>query len=149
MQKILRGALAAPSLRRTADSLTGLVAMMDVIKKTLLAGVGAAVITKEKVEAALDEFVKQGKVSSTEARAMADKIASEGRREFETLSKQLNDLFREGMAREDKKAQDRLTALEARVAALEQRSNPDAEAPEAESSPVLDATGKAAGGAGV
>jgi polyhydroxyalkanoate synthesis regulator phasin len=114
--------------------------MMDVIKKTLLAGVGAAVITKEKVEAALDEFVKQGKVSSGEARAMAEKIAADGRREFETMSKQLNDLLREGLMREDKKTQDRIQALEARIAALEQRGTAAATAS------VLDATGKAAGG---
>jgi len=52
--------------------------MIDTIKKTLLAGVGAAVVTKDKVEAALEDFVKQGKVSSGEARAMAEKIAAEG-----------------------------------------------------------------------
>jgi polyhydroxyalkanoate synthesis regulator phasin len=113
--------------------------MMDVIKKTLLAGVGAAVITKEKVEAALDEFVKQGKVSSSEARSMAEKIAADGRREFESMSKQLTDLIRDGLAREDKKAQDRISALEARVAALEQQRGATGPA-------VLDATGKAAGG---
>jgi polyhydroxyalkanoate synthesis regulator phasin len=116
--------------------------MMDAIKKTLLAGVGAAVITKEKVEAALDEFVKQGKVSSSEARAMAEKIAADGRREFETMSKQLNDMLREGFIREDKKSQDRISALEARVAALEQRGAANTTA----GAPVLDATGKAAGG---
>lgn len=123
-------------------------AMMDLIKKTLLAGVGAAVVTKERIEATLDEFVKQGKVSSGDARAMADKIATEGRREFEAMSKQLNDLLREGMAREDKRAQDRLTALEARVAALEERATPSTAAKTA-GAPVLDATGRAAGGAGV
>ncbi len=96
--------------------------MIDAIKKTLLAGVGAAVITKEKVEAALDDFVKQGKVSSTEARAMADKIAAVGRREFESLSRELNDRFREAFAGTEKRYQDRLTALEERVAALEEKA---------------------------
>lgn len=94
--------------------------MIDIIKKTLLAGVGAAVITKEKVEAALDDFVKQGKVSSQEARQMAEKIATEGRREFETLSQQLNDMIRDRFTRTDQKFQDRIDALEARMAALEQ-----------------------------
>jgi polyhydroxyalkanoate synthesis regulator phasin len=47
--------------------------MIDVIKKTLLAGVGAAVVTKEKAEAALEDFVRQGKVSSADARIMAEK----------------------------------------------------------------------------
>lgn len=93
--------------------------MIDIIKKTLLAGVGAAIVTKEKVEAALDEFVKQGKVSSAEARAMADKIAADGRREFDILSNELNEKLRDFVSRRDHTVQDRLAALEARVAALE------------------------------
>ncbi len=93
--------------------------MIDIINKTLLAGVGAAVITREKVESALGDFVKQGKVSAAEARAMAEKIAEDGRREFEVLSQELSEKIRDRLAGIDHKAQDRLTALEARVAALE------------------------------
>ena len=126
-----------------------MIAMMDVIKKTLLAGVGAAVITKEKVETALDEFVKQGKVSSNEARQMAEKIAADGRREFETLSKELSDALRERFAREDRKAQERINALEARVAALERNAGLSVTATATTTTTtggatVLDATGKAA-----
>ena len=123
--------------------------MMDVIKKTLLAGVGAAVITKEKVEAALDEFVKQGKVSSHEAREMAEKIAADGRREFEAMSKELNEMLNRRFGREGEKVPDRLAALEARVAALEERAGVSAGAAGdagAGGGTVLDATGKAAGG---
>src|SRR4051812_31956140 len=93
--------------------------MIDVIKKTLLAGVGAAVITKEKVESALGEFVQQGKVSSTEARQMAEKIADQGRREFETMSQQLNDKLREMFTGAERRTQERIPLLEARVTALE------------------------------
>ena len=49
--------------------------MIDLIKKTLLAGVGAAIVTKEKAEHALQDYVKQGKVSAADARAMAERIA--------------------------------------------------------------------------
>lgn len=124
--------------------------MMDVIKKTLLAGVGAAVITKEKVEAALDEFVKQGKVSSTEARQMAEKIASDGRREFETMTKELNEMLRERFTRDDKQTQERYAALEARIAALERRVGGGATsaAGSEEGGTVLDASGKTAGATG-
>ncbi len=93
--------------------------MIELIKKTLLAGVGAAVITKEKVESALEDFVKQGKVSSHEARAMAEKIATDGRREFETMSGELSEKLKEFFARQNHELRDRVTALEARVAALE------------------------------
>jgi polyhydroxyalkanoate synthesis regulator phasin len=104
--------------------------MIDVIKKTLLAGVGAVVITKDKVEAALGEFVQQGKVSSAEARAMADKIADQGRREFETLSHELNEKLREAFTSSQRKTQDRVEALEARVAALERMAAAQTAKPE-------------------
>lgn len=94
--------------------------MIDTIKKTLLAGLGAAVVTKDKVEAALNEFVQQGKLSSAEARAVAEKIAAEGRREFEKRSRQLNELVRERFSGGEQKLLERLEALESRVAALEQ-----------------------------
>lgn len=100
--------------------------MLDTIKKTLLAGVGAAVITKEKVEATLGEFVQQGKLSATEARQMAEKIAEQGRREFETLSNELNEKLREKISGNDQRLQERFAALEARVAALERGAPPPA-----------------------
>lgn len=96
--------------------------MIDAIKKTLLAGVGAAVITKEKVEAALGDFVKEGKMSAAEARAMAEKIAAQGRQEFETFSRDLNDRFKETFSGSERKFSERIAALEARLAALEKEA---------------------------
>ena len=93
--------------------------MIDIIKKTLFAGVGAAVLTKEKVEAALSDFVQQGKVSAAEAKAMAEKVTTEGRQEFEMLSHQLSEKIHEKFSGIDQRAQQRLDALELRVAALE------------------------------
>ena len=95
--------------------------MIDLIKKTLLAGVGAAVVTKEKVEDALGDFVRQGKVSAADARIMAEKIAEQGRKEFETMSQTLGGKIKESLARSDEQTQARLAALEARVQALEQK----------------------------
>jgi len=103
--------------------------MIDTIKKTLLAGVGAAVVTKEKVETALGDFVKQGKVTSTEARAMAEKIAAEGKKEFETLSAELNDKIKDVLSGLTRSTQDRLAALEARVEALEHKHAGKAKGP--------------------
>jgi polyhydroxyalkanoate synthesis regulator phasin len=95
--------------------------MIDSIKKTILAGVGAAVATREKVQAGLEDLVRQGKITAEDARATAEKIAQEGRREFEAASERIGDNVRELLARADGKFQSRLDALEARVAALEQK----------------------------
>jgi polyhydroxyalkanoate synthesis regulator phasin len=93
--------------------------MIETIRKTLLAGLGAAVVTKEKVQAGLEDFVKQGKVTAADARAMAEKIAEEGRREFEDASEKLGDMVRELLANADSKYLARIEALEERVDALE------------------------------
>ena len=93
--------------------------MIDLIKKSILAGVGAAVVTKEKVEEALEEFVREGKVTTKDARTMAEKIAEQGRREFDEVCAKLGAKLRDATARGEESAQARLTALEQRVRVLE------------------------------
>jgi polyhydroxyalkanoate synthesis regulator phasin len=93
--------------------------MIDAIKKTLLAGVGVTVVTKDKIEAALSEYVAKGKVSADEARATAHRIAEEGRREWETTSAELSKKFETLMTRANFAPRSEVQALEARVKQLE------------------------------
>ncbi len=93
--------------------------MIDLIKKTLLAGVGAAVVTKDKIEGALDDFVRQGKVNAQDARIIADKIAEQGRKEFDELATDLNSRISGLLDRTNSETNARLAALEERVKVLE------------------------------
>ena len=93
--------------------------MIDLLKKTLLAGVGAAVITKDKIEDTLDGFVKQGKVNAQDARIMADKIAEQGRKEFDDLAGDLGDRINEKLNRAKSDHEARIAALEERIRVLE------------------------------
>ena len=95
--------------------------MIDTIKKALLAGVGATVVTKEKIEEALDDWIRQGKLSADDAKLMAARIAEVGRREFDTVSAELAGKVRETLAKVDLGHQARLDALEARLRALEEK----------------------------
>ena len=95
--------------------------MIDLIKKTLLAGVGAAVITKEKLEDTLDDFVRQGKVQAADARIIADKIAEQGRKEFDDASRAIGAKLHEMFDRRDQQTEARLAELEARVRSLEEK----------------------------
>lgn len=93
--------------------------MIDLIRKTVLAGVGAAVLTKEKVEASLSDLVEKGRISADEAKATAEKIADDGKREFENVSKEVqksvSDLLEQvGIGKKDK-----VDDLEKRLLALE------------------------------
>ena len=38
--------------------------MLDILKKTILAGIGATVTTKERVESVLEDLVEKGKIST-------------------------------------------------------------------------------------
>jgi polyhydroxyalkanoate synthesis regulator phasin len=115
--------------------------MIDTVKKALLAGVGAAVVTKDKIEKALEEFVRQGKVSADEARALAERIAEDGRREFEQVSESVSSKVRELMRSKEEVLQARLATIEERLAALEGKS-PAAQA--AEAAPAAPADGETA-----
>lgn len=100
--------------------------MIDLIKKSVMAGIGAAVVTKEKVEEALGDFVRQGKLSAADAAIMAEKIADQGRREFDELGTKLSAKFKEFNAKADEKTQAQLAALEQRVRVLEEKLAPPA-----------------------
>src|SRR5580704_6630508 len=96
--------------------------MIDLIKKSLLVGAGAAAVTKEKVEQALDEFVRQGKLTASDARLMADKIVEQGRREFDEACVKLGGKLKDFTARAEESTAARLTALEQRVRVLEEKT---------------------------
>lgn len=93
--------------------------MIDLIKKTLLAGVGAAVVTKEKIEDTLNDYVRQGKVKAEDARIIADKIAEQGRKEFEDVSRTLAAKLSDVVSRGGEKTDERIAALEQRIRDLE------------------------------
>ncbi len=61
--------------------------MIDLIKKTLLTGVGLAVMTKDKVEELGRDLVSQAKLSETEGREFVDNLVKQSesaRGEFES-----------------------------------------------------------------
>jgi len=96
-----------------------LICPRDFIKKGMLAGVGAAVVSKETAEKALNELVEKGKISTSEAREMADKIVDQGREEYEKSRDEMQNWFEEMLHRGNVASQKDFVALEARVAALE------------------------------
>lgn len=93
--------------------------MKDLLKRTILAGIGATVVTKEALEKVLGELVEKGRISAQEANQMAEKISEEGRREFERTRQDLSDWMEEWMKKAPLVRREELTALAARVQALE------------------------------
>lgn len=95
------------------------VTMFDTIKKALLAGVGAAVLTKEKLDDSLQDFVRQGRISAADARVLAHRLARDGRREFLAATTEAGGKIKQVIAQADQKTQARIDQLLARVEKLE------------------------------
>jgi len=59
--------------------------MFEVIRKTVLAGIGAVVLTKEKAEGLVDELIRRGEVASEERPKVVQELltkAAEMRKEW-------------------------------------------------------------------
>ncbi|MFO8027851.1 MAG: hypothetical protein R6U56_09330 [Opitutales bacterium] len=87
----------------------------------MLAGVGLAVVTKEKVLESLDELVERGKLTREEAAEMSDKILEEGKVETEKARTEASKLFNDMLQRANVVTRDQYDELLARVTELEGR----------------------------
>jgi len=85
----------------------------------MLAGLGVAVVTKDKVLESLDELVEKGKLSKEEAAAMSEKIVEEGKNETEKAKVEASKLFNEMLSRANLVSKEKFEALAARVTDLE------------------------------
>ncbi len=95
--------------------------MIDLFKKAVAAGIGVAVVTKEKVQSTLDELVEKGRISAEEAKQLGDRILAEGEAETEKAKVEANQFFNDLLHKANLATSQDLAALEARIRDLEGR----------------------------
>jgi len=95
--------------------------MIDFVKKGMLAGVGLAVVTKEKVIDSLDELVEAGRLSKVDAMAAANKIVDEASQTSQGAKQEASHFFNDLLKRANLVTRDQYDALERRVVELEGR----------------------------
>jgi polyhydroxyalkanoate synthesis regulator phasin len=100
--------------------------MLELIKKGLLAGLGAAVVTKEKVQEATRLLVQEGKISTEEAEKVAEELIKSGEQQWQDINAKIAETFKKWSEnvdfvrnREFQELKSRLEALEQRVSVLE------------------------------
>ncbi len=59
--------------------------MLELSRKLLLAGIGAAVLTKEKIEGIVRELIKQGEISKEEGIKLVKEVLQKGEEMQKTL----------------------------------------------------------------
>ena len=65
--------------------------MIELVKKTLLTGVGVAALTKEKIEEIAKDFVEKGKMTEQEGRTLVDDLVLRSEESRVELQKQIEE----------------------------------------------------------
>lgn len=60
-------------------------AIRDLIERTFLAGMGAAALTKDRVQELVEDLVRRGQLSSDEGRDVMDRLVARSREEARTV----------------------------------------------------------------
>lgn len=94
-------------------------AIKDVLRKGLLTGLGAALLTHERIQQTLDSLVQEGKVTADEARRMTEELVGKGRQEFKDLQERVLETVHKGLHEIDLVTGKEREALEMRIHGLE------------------------------
>ena len=95
--------------------------MFEMIRKSLLASLGAAVVTKEKVEEATKRFVDEGKISREEAERLANELVESGQHQWDDIQDKITETVRKGLDTFDIGSKQEFRELKERVDGLEKR----------------------------
>lgn len=95
--------------------------MLEFIKKGLLAGLGVAVVTKEKVQEATRILVQEGKISTEEAEKVAEELIKSGEQQWQEINAKISESFKRWSENVDFVRNGEFQDLKSRLEALEQR----------------------------
>jgi polyhydroxyalkanoate synthesis regulator phasin len=71
------------------------VEMFELLKKTYLAGLGLATLTKDRIEEIVDELVKRGEVAEQDRRKVVDDLLGRAREEQQKLTQKITEVVRD------------------------------------------------------
>ncbi|MDA8354499.1 MAG: polyhydroxyalkanoate synthesis regulator [Firmicutes bacterium] len=95
--------------------------MRDFVKKGFTAGLGLAVISKERAEKTMKDLVKRGEISPQASRELLDKLITRGEQESEQLDRQLRERMKKILNEMEVATQEDLEQLEQHIRILEHR----------------------------
>ena len=92
--------------------------MFDLIKKTLLTGVGLAVMTKDKVEELGKEFASQAKLSELEGKEFVDHLLKQSETARKDFESRINSAVQKAISGLNLASKDEVAKLSAKVEEL-------------------------------
>ncbi|MBW1775327.1 MAG: polyhydroxyalkanoate synthesis regulator [Deltaproteobacteria bacterium] len=94
--------------------------MFDLIKKTMLTGVGLASLTKDKVEKLAKELAKKGKLSEEEGKKLVEDLSKKSEKAKKDLEAQIEGVVKNTMEKMNLATREDMLSLTKRIKKLEQ-----------------------------
>jgi polyhydroxyalkanoate synthesis regulator phasin len=95
--------------------------MSDLFKKAISLGVGLTIVSKEKVEKAVDELVKRGELAPSESKALVDRLIERGDEERGVFKTAVQEQVQRVLKDLNVPVHSDIEQLEAKIAGLERR----------------------------
>ena len=95
--------------------------MFDLIKKTMLTGVGLAVMSKERAEALAREIADTAKLSSEKGQEFVDEVVGKSEKMRQELEETVQRVVNEKLKLTDLPTRDDFAQLQAKLEELEQK----------------------------
>lgn len=92
--------------------------MLELVKKTLLTGVGIAVLSKEKIEELAKDLAEKGKLSEEEGRALVDDLLKRSEESRAELQEQIEEKVQAVLEKMDLAKKSEVEALRKEVKGL-------------------------------
>ena len=99
--------------------------MFDLIKKTMLTGVGLAAMTKDKVEELAKELTEKGEMSEKEGKELIDDLLKKSEQARKDLEKRVEDTVHKVLERMDVATKKDIAKLEKKIKNLKQEQTAD------------------------
>jgi polyhydroxyalkanoate synthesis regulator phasin len=95
--------------------------MLEMLKKTILVGLGTVTLTRSKVRETLQQLVEQGKITTEEAERMTKELLDSGESELNEFRGQLRDAIQSVLKNMNLAQKDDVEKLLSRMDNLEKR----------------------------
>ncbi|ACV69256.1 phasin family protein [Desulfohalobium retbaense] len=95
--------------------------MLDTLKRSILASLGAAFITKDRVEEAMQRLVERGELTREEARRVTEEMAATGERELAEIRDEISKAVTNSLEGLHIATQSQVETLESRLKGVESR----------------------------
>ena len=95
--------------------------MFDLIKKTLLTGIGLAAMTRDKIEQLAKELAEKGKLSEKEGKDLVDDLLKKSDQARKDLDKKVEGMVRKILEKMDVATKADIDGLKKKIAGLEKK----------------------------